>query len=255
VTRTESSEIVVEKLSVEFSGRAVLKDISFSTRSGEITVILGPSGSGKSTLLRAINRLNEVFPDCRTQGADYIRLGGIRLDIYRDSIPLPDLRRRLGMLFQLPTVLPFSIEKNLSMPLRVVMGMKGADLRKRMEWALKQVVLWEEVKSRLQDPGSTLSGGQKQRLCLARVLCLEPDALLLDEPPASLDFKAAASIETLLLELKKMYPILAVTHSLSQAQRIADRVLVLREGRIVQTLTRNQMEDPTMLQELLAVAF
>ena len=126
-----------------------------------------------------------------------------------------------------PRYLPSSIEKNLAMPLRVALGLSGAALCDRVAWALQEVSLCDEVKDMLKEPAPTLSGGQQQRLCLARVLALEPQVLLLDEPTAPLDFRAAARIETLLSKLKQRYAILAVSHSLSQTRRIADRVCVL----------------------------
>jgi phosphate transport system ATP-binding protein len=159
------------------------------------------------------------------------------------------------MVFQTPAVLPFSIRKNLNMPLRVTLGMAGTALAERVEWALQEVSLWDEVKDRLHDAATTLSGGQQQRLCLARVLALEPQILLLDEPTASLDFRAAGRIEELLLKLKEKYTILAVSHSLSETRRLADRVCVLREGHIVQELDRERLHDPAAFHWLVEAAF
>jgi phosphate transport system ATP-binding protein len=247
--------VAIVGLRVHFSGKTVLDNVNLSLRSGEITVIVGPSGSGKTTLLRSINRLNECFPDCRTEGTVRLRLDSRSGDIYEDLLPLPELRRRVGMVFQTPVVLPFSIRKNLTMPLRVTLGMTGAVLAERVERALQEVSLWDEVKDRLHDPATTLSGGQQQRLCLARVLALEPQILLLDEPTASLDFRAAGRIEELLLKLKEKYNILAVSHSLSETRRLADRVCVLREGRIVQELDREHLQDPAAFQQLIEAAF
>jgi phosphate transport system ATP-binding protein len=247
--------VAISNLRVHFSGKTVLDNVNLSLRSGQITVIVGPSGSGKTTLLRTINRLNESFPDCRTEGTILLRLDGRNGDINQDFLPLPELRRRVGMVFQTPAVLPFSIRKNLSMPLRVTLGMTGAALAERMEWALREVSLWDEVKDRLHDAATTLSGGQQQRLCLARVLALEPQILLLDEPTASLDFRAAGRIEELLLKLKEKYTILAVSHSLSETRRMADRVCVLREGRIVQELDREHLQDPVAFHKLIEAAF
>ncbi|MBP8645787.1 MAG: phosphate ABC transporter ATP-binding protein [Syntrophobacteraceae bacterium] len=247
--------VEVSDLNVHFSGKTVLAEVAFTLWPGEITVIVGPSGSGKTTLLRSLNRLNECFPECDTKGAVRLRFDARCGDIYKDFLPLPALRRRVGMIFQNPAVLPFSIWKNLTMPLRVTLGLTGAALAERAERALQNVSLWDEVKDRIHDAASTLSGGQQQRLCLARVLALEPRILLLDEPTASLDFRAAARIEELLLELKDQYTILAVSHSLSETRRLADRVLVLREGRIVQELDRQHLSDPAVFQQLIEAAF
>jgi phosphate transport system ATP-binding protein len=254
MTSEHNAMIRLDKLRVRFSEKIVLKDITLSLWPNQLTVLAGPSGSGKSTLLRSINRLNAVT-DCRTEGAVHIRFDGREVDVYSDSIPLSELRRRVGMVFQTPAVLPFSIEKNIAMPLRVTLGLSGAALTERVAWALREVSLWDEVKDRLREPAPTLSGGQQQRLCLARVLALEPQVLLLDEPTASLDFKAAARIEALLSRLKQRYAILAVSHSLSQTRRIADRVCVLKEGQIIQEMARHELEDADAFQKLMEAAF
>ncbi len=246
--------VSIENLWVRFSQKTVLKDVSLSLWPGQLTVLVGPSGSGKSTLLRSINRLN-TSAECQTEGTVRIRLHEKVIDVYRDPFPLSDLRRRVGMVFQTPAVLPFSIEKNLAMPLQVTLGLSGAVLSERVVWAFQEVSLWDEVKDRLREPAPTLSGGQQQRLCLARVLALEPQVLLLDEPTASLDFRAAARIEALLARLKQRYTILAVSHSLSQTRRIADRVCVLKEGQLVQDLARHQLEDADAFRQLMESAF
>lgn len=247
--------IAVEHLSVRFSGKVVLHDVSLSIFPGELVVIVGPSGSGKSTLLRAMNRLNECFPGCDTTGGIQVRLGGANRDVHDRSLSLHELRRQVGMVFQTPAVLPVSIQKNVVMPLEVTLGMKEPGLSERMEWALRQVSLWDEVKGRLRENAATLSGGQQQRLCLARTLALGPQVLLLDEPTASLDFRAAEKIEQLLLRLKSDYCVVAVSHSLGQARRLADRLLVLREGSIVQEMNRDTLRDSAVFQRLIEEAF
>jgi len=247
--------VAVSGLTIHFAGKAVLEEVNLTLRRGQLTVIVGPSGSGKTTLLRSINRLNECFPYCRTEGIVRLQLDGRNGNIYEDFLSLAELRRRVGMVFQTPAVLPFSIRKNLTMPLGVTLGLTGAAAAERLERALREVSLWDEVKDRLNDPASTLSGGQQQRLCLARVLALEPQVLLLDEPTASLDFRAAGRIEELLLKLKEKYTILAVSHSLSETRRLADRVCVLREGRIVKELERQHLSDPAVFQQLIEAAF
>jgi phosphate transport system ATP-binding protein len=235
--------VVIRDLSVVFFGKTILNNVNLSLRPGQLTVIVGPSGSGKSTLLRAVNRLNDLFPGCRTQGEVSVRLDGRCGNVYGDFLPLPELRRKVGMVFQTPSVLPFSIEKNIAMPLKVTLGIEGSTLTERIEWALREVSLWDEVKERLRENATTLSGGQQQRLCLARALALEPSILLLDEPTASLDFRATQRIEKLLIRLKERYTVLAVSHSLSQARRLADKVYVFREGRIEQEISGQQLRD------------
>ena len=253
----EASEpaVAVLDLSVDFHGETVLSNINLSVRRGELTLIVGPSGSGKTTLLRSVNRLNELFPSCRTTGEVRLRLDGRWGNAYNDFLPLPELRRRVGMVFQTPAVLPFSIAKNLAMPMNVTLGLPKDALAERTERVLREVSLWDEVKDRLNQSAMTLSGGQQQRLCLARVLALEPEVLLLDEPTASLDFKATRRIEQLLLNLKERYTILAVSHSLGQARRLADRVCVLREGRIVQEMDGAHLQDAGVFERLVEDVF
>jgi phosphate transport system ATP-binding protein len=245
----------VRDLSVSFAGRRVLKGLGLELRDRRLTVIIGPSGSGKTTLLRTFNRLNECFPHAATAGRLRLRLGGQWRDIYRDGFPVTELRRRIGMVFQTPNLLPLSIEKNIALPLQLVLGTPRPEIPRRLEEALQAAHLWGEVKDRLRAPALTLSGGQQQRLCLARALALAPDFLLLDEPTASLDFRAAGKIEALLLDLKERYPVLAVSHSLSQARRLADQILVLKDGAIVRTLEGTDIRQPDLLPRLVEEIF
>jgi len=245
----------VNHLSVSFGPRQVLQDIHLNLKKGRLYVLLGRSGAGKTTLLRSFNRLNEFFPHCHTQGTLSLNLGSQWVDIYRDGLSVNELRRRVGMVFQTPNILPTSVEKNISLPLKLVMGLVKSDIPARVEWALRQVHLWEEVQDRLEAPAATLSGGQQQRLCLARVLALEPAFLLLDEPTASLDFRASRKIEDLLLTLKEQYPILAVSHSLGQARRLGDEILVMKAGRLARILSCQDFQDKAMLEDLLEEVF
>lgn len=238
-----STAIRLEQLSVSFSGKPVIDDISLAIASGGPTFLLGRSGSGKTTLLRAINRLNECFPDCETRGKVSVLLDGEWVDAYGRDIPAETLRRRIGMVFQNPNVLPLSITRNISMPLEATLSLSASESRDRIEQVLRNVHLWDEVKDRLSSPAVTLSGGQQQRLCLARALALQPEILLLDEPTASLDFKAARQIEDLLLELKTRYTLVVVSHSLSQAHRLAEQVHVLHEGNRIETLPPEVFRD------------
>ncbi len=245
----------IRDLTIRFAGKTVINRVSMHLAPGELVTIVGPSGSGKTTLLRAVNRLNEESPGSETEGQVRIRRQGVWRDCYARDFPLTDLRLRVGMVFQHPNVLPFSIYKNLLLPLRVAVGMDKRAAEQRIEQALKDVWLWDEVKDRLHDSALTLSGGQQQRLCLARVLVLEPAILLLDEPTASLDFKATQKIEALFAGLKQRYAILAVTHSPSQMRRLADRALILRDGMIVAELSRRELADQQACLHLLEDSF
>jgi len=237
--------IRMRNLSVFFKDRCVLSDLNLDLQENQITVIVGPSGSGKTTLLRAINRLNELYPGCRTSGSVSLLLDGGQVDIYREVNDISQLRRQAAMVFQSPRVLPVSIEKNLLLPLELTTRFGKEEISRRVERSLKAAELFDEVKDRFRENALTLSGGQQQRLCLARALALEPSYLLLDEPTASLDFRSSRKIEDLLIKLKESYTIVAVSHSLGQASRIADQVVVLREGLISEQVDRKRLQDPT----------
>ncbi|MGE4299264.1 MAG: phosphate ABC transporter ATP-binding protein [Desulfovibrionaceae bacterium] len=247
--------IAVHGLRVAFNGREVLRGVDLSIAARRATVCIGRSGSGKTTFLRALNRLNECFPLCRTQGAVRVRLDGVMQDAYAPQVCVEALRRRVGMVFQTPNVLPVSIERNMTLPLRLVLGERGAACAGRMEAALGEAGLWDEVRDRLRDPALSLSGGQQQRLCLARALALQPDVLLLDEPTASLDFQAAQRIEDLLLRLRERYTLVVVSHSLRQARRLADTLAVFRDGACAQVLDRAALDHGGPVLEMVEEAF
>ena len=241
--RSMSAAIRVDNLSVSFAGKHVIRHLSLEIPTGGPSFLLGRSGCGKTTLLRAINRLNECLPGCATAGRVELRLGGEWIDAYAATTNVEHLRRRVGMVFQSPNVLPMSISRNIEMPLKVALALPADEAEARAEQALREVHLWDEVKDRLSQQASTLSGGQQQRLCLARALALRPEILLLDEPTASLDFKAAQRIEDLLIELKSRYTLLVVSHSLSQAQRLAESLLVLHDGGRIEALGKDVFQD------------
>ena len=245
----------IRNLSIRFSRRPALSKVNLNLEAGALTVIVGRSGSGKSTLLRALNRLNEMFPGSHTTGSVELRLGGTWVDVHQNGLSLAELRRKVGMVFQTPNILPTSVERNIALPLRIVLGLPKTETEGPMEAALRQAQLWDEVKDRLRHPASTLSGGQQQRLCLARSLALEPEFLLLDEPTASLDFRAAEKIEELIIALKQRYHILAVSHSVPQAKRIADRIVALREGTIVASIQSRFFDCKEVFDQLLMETF
>jgi len=210
---------VIEKLNAWFGERHILKDISLTVELQQVTALIGPSGCGKSTFIRCLNRLHEVVPGAKVTGS--ILLDGA--DIYGPAVDPVTIRRRVGMVFQKPNPFPtMSVYDNVAAGLRLN-GMRGrAMLDERVERALKQAALWDEVKDVLSKSGASLSGGQQQRLCIARALAVEPEVILLDEPCSALDPIATARIEELLIELKKSYTILIVTHNMQQAARVSD---------------------------------
>ena len=241
--------------SVFFQERKVLDSISLDIPQKGITMLLGRSGSGKTTLLRSLNRLNETFEGCRCEGEASVLIGGEMVNIYEEgALSLTELRRRVGMVFQIPNPLPLSVKKNMLLPMQLVLSLGKKEAEARMEQRLKEVGLWDEVKERLNTSALSLSGGQQQRLCLARALALEPDILLLDEPTASLDKKSSELIEDHLLSLKGRCPMVMVSHSISQAQRLGERFVVISEGKITKIIGRNDIaahEGQRVLTELL----
>jgi len=242
----------VSDLTVSFNGTEVIAGVNLTVDRGELLAIIGRSGSGKTTLLRAINRLNECFDGASTFGRIQIHLDGQWHSVYGpNALPLTVLRRRVGMVFQNPNVLPTSIERNFRLPLQLAAGLSGAQIRQRMEEALGQAQLWGEVKDRLHHPATTLSGGQQMRLCLARALALEPQILLLDEPTSSVDHVAATRIEALLHDLKARYTMILVSHSLGQTRRLADRLAVMKQGCLAGCLERGQLDDDGIFKELI----
>lgn len=205
-----------------------LKSVNLQVQANQVTAFIGPSGCGKTTLLKSINRMNDLIPGCRVKGE--ILLDG--QDIYR----LPDvsvLRTRIGMLFQKPNPFPMSLFDNVAYGPRIH-GVKAKELPEIVERSLRQAALWDEVKDRLKKSALSLSGGQQQRLCLARALAIEPEVLLMDEPTSALDPISTSKIEDLMVELKKQYTIVIVTHNMQQAARISDRTAFFLHGEIVE---------------------
>lgn len=213
-----------------YATRQALRNVSVGVPEKAVTALIGPSGCGKSTLLRAINRLNQLIPDTR-------HTGDIRLfdrSVYAPATDLVELRRHIGMVFQRPNPFPKTIFNNVAYGPRMNRLGPVSQLPDRVEQALKRAALWDEVKDRLEEPGTALSGGQQQRLCIARALANEPEVLLLDEPCSALDPIATQRIEELLVELKEEYTIVIVTHNLQQASRVADNTAFLYLGELIE---------------------
>jgi phosphate transport system ATP-binding protein len=214
----EDREILfsIRDLGVSYAGVPALKDVTLEVRRNFITAFIGPSGCGKSTFIRCFNRMNDLIPTARVDGT--VLYHG--LDLYEPGVDPVEVRKRIGMVFQKPNPFPKSIYDNVAFGPRVL-GMKES-LDERVEHALRQAALWDEVKDRLKASALSLSGGQQQRLCIARCLAVEPDVLLMDEPASALDPIATTRIEDLMHELKRDYTIAIVTHNMQQAARIAD---------------------------------
>jgi phosphate transport system ATP-binding protein len=230
--------IRVQDLSVYFGTNQVLKRVSLDVPARAVTAIIGPSGCGKSTFLRAINRMHDLVPSARIEGR--IQLFG--QDIHGTHLEPVQVRRRVGMVFQKSNPFPtMSIADNVTVGLRLNGMRKHAALAEQMEQALVMAALWDEVKDRLQAPAISLSGGQQQRLCIARALAVQPEVLLMDEPASALDPLATARIEDLILELKRDYTIIIVTHNMQQAARISDDTAFFYLGELVEFGTTSKL--------------
>lgn len=225
------NKIIVDHLFLNYSdGTESLRDINLNIPKNAITVLFGPAGGGKSSLLRVMNRLNEL--------ADVVFLSGkVLLDgenILDPKVDINHLRRRVGMVFARPVVLPLSIRANLTYGLEIAGEKHKSILEEAVERSLSQAALWEEVKDRLDDPAIALSGGQQQRLCLARSLALQPEVILLDEPTSGLDPISTGKVEASLQGLKQHYTIVLVPHSIQQAARTADYAAFFLQGELVE---------------------
>lgn len=235
-----SIAVHVVDLTVSFHQQEVLSHITMDIPSHGIFVITGRSGSGKTTLLRSINRLNEEFDGCVTKGYIEADLGYGLKSVFpsiQKNFTLSKLRQKIGMVFQTPNVFPTSVYRNISIPLEQLTHYAKKDIPTYVYSALDRVGLLQEVENRLDIPAHYLSGGQQQRLCFARMLALEPAILLLDEPTSSLDIHATQKIESLLLGLASEYPIIMVSHNITQICRLAHEIVILEYGTIINKLT------------------
>jgi phosphate transport system ATP-binding protein len=226
-----SAALAVRNLSVFFGANEVLKRVTLDIAPRAVTAIIGPSGCGKSTFLRSLNRMHELNPEARMTGE--IRLFGD--DIYASSVEPVIVRRRVGMVFQKSNPFPtMTIFENVTVGLRLNGVRDKKILAERTEQSLRMAALWDEVKDRLHAPAVSLSGGQQQRLCIARALAVQPEVLLMDEPASALDPLATSKIEDLILELKKNYTIVIVTHNMQQAARASDFTAFFYLGELVE---------------------
>jgi phosphate transport system ATP-binding protein len=227
---SQGSKIVINDFSFHYDSSPALRNINLDIRPNEIFTAFGPARSGKTTFLKSLNRLTDLIFGTHHTGA--ILLDG--MNIYDPRVDLTHLRRCIGMVFDLPTPLPMSIFDNVAYGPRLSKTISKKHLAEVVEKALRAAVLWEEVKDRLYTSALRLSGGQQQRLCIARILALEPEVLLLDEPCSGLDPISTANIEETLMQLKKDYTIILVPHNVQQASRVADRAGFFLDGEIVE---------------------
>lgn len=222
--------VEARKFSVFYREKEAVKGVDLRIPEGLVTAIIGPSGCGKSTLLRAINRMNDLVPGCRTGGE--LRLHG--QDVYSPELDVVALRRRVGMVFQKPNPFPKSVFDNVAYGPRLHGRPTRGELEEVVERSLLAASLWDEVKDRLKDSALGLSGGQQQRLCIARALAVDPEILLMDEPTSALDPRATLRIEDLIDELRGNYTIVVVTHNMQQAARTSDLTAFMYEGTLVE---------------------
>ena len=237
----------VKNLDFYYGDFKALKGVNFEVEANEVTALIGPSGCGKSTLLRCFNRMHDLYPGSRYGGE--IRLYPDDVNLLAKDIDPVETRIRIGMVFQKPNPFPKSIFDNVAYGLRILGEKRRAVIAEKVEKALRDAALWDEVKDRLDNLATSLSGGQQQRLCIARTLATEPEIVLFDEPTSALDPIATASIEELIMELKNAVTILIVTHNMQQAGRISKRTAFMYLGELVefgeteQIFTRPQQQQ------------
>ncbi len=228
--RNEEVSMEVRGLNLYYGSDRALKDISMVIPKKRVTAFIGPSGCGKSTLLRCFNRMNDLIDICRIEGEIKID----QQDIYHPSVDVPELRRKVGMVFQKPNPFPKSIYENIAYGLRLQGVKNRRKLDEVVENSLRRAALWDEVKDRLNDNAFGLSGGQQQRLVIARAIAIEPEVILLDEPCSALDPISTAKVEELIIDLKETYTIVIVTHNMQQAARVSDFTAYMYLGELIE---------------------
>ena len=230
-------KMAIRSLDFYYGKFHALKNVGLDVAERRVTAFIGPSGCGKSTLLRTFNRMFELYPEQRAEGA--IVLDGENLLTSKQDVAL--VRAKVGMVFQKPTPFPMSIYDNIAFGVKLFENLSRSDMDDRVEWALKKAALWNEVKDKLQQSGSGLSGGQQQRLCIARGIAIKPEVLLLDEPCSALDPISTAKIEELIAELKSDYTVVIVTHNMQQAARCSDYTAYMYLGDLMEFGATEQM--------------
>jgi len=223
-------KVKIEKLNFFYGQNRALKDITLSLREHEVTAFIGPSGCGKSTLLRVLNRIYELYPNQRAQGS--VILDGQNILDPKQDLNL--LRAKIGMVFQKPTPFPMTIYENIAFGLRLYETLPRSEMDVRVEHALRGAALWNEVKDKLNESGTSLSGGQQQRLCIARTVAVKPEVILLDEPCSALDPISTSKIEELIDELAASYTIVIVTHNMQQAARVSQYTAFMYLGELIE---------------------
>ena len=227
----------VKDMELYYGSFHALKNVNLNIASGEITAFIGPSGCGKSTFLKSLNRMNDLVEGCRITGD--IRLMGE--DIYDRDMDVSVLRRRVGMVFQKPNPFPMSVYDNIAYGPRTYGVKKKAELDEIVEKSLRDAAIWDELKDRLKKSALGLSGGQQQRLCIARALAVKPEVILMDEPTSALDPISTSKIEDLVMDIKKEYTIVMVTHNMQQAVRVSDTTVFFLLGEIIESGATGQM--------------
>jgi phosphate transport system ATP-binding protein len=225
----QHSKISARLLNLSFGEKHILKDITIGFAAKKITALIGPSGCGKSTLLRCFNRMHDLLPYAHISGGIFLE----DKNIYDHQLSVTQIRKKIGMVFQKANPFPKTIYDNIAYGLRIN-NFPKSKIKTIVEHALKESYLWEEVKDELNKPATQLSGGQQQRLCIARAVALRPEVILMDEPCSALDPISTGKIEELILELKRNYTIIIVTHNMQQAQRVADETAFMYMGELIE---------------------
>jgi phosphate transport system ATP-binding protein len=224
------AKIKVNNLNFYYGKFHAIKSVNMQIAEKKVTAFIGPSGCGKSTLLRIFNRMFELYPEQRAEGE--VLMDGDNVLTSKEDVSL--IRAKIGMVFQKPTPFPMSIYDNIAFGVRLFEKLNRAEMDERIEWALRKAALWNEVKDKLAQAGTSLSGGQQQRLCIARGIAVKPEVILFDEPCSALDPISTAKIEELIEELKNDYTVAIVTHNMQQAARVSDYTAYMYLGELIE---------------------